>query len=359
MPRRLDPDTFSRSLEKADALDALYVISGDEPLLVTEATDALRHAARKAHYTERNSFVMDSRSDWSEVDEAMQNLSLFGDRRLVEIQIPAGKPGKNGADALTGLAKRQSGAHDDGVSCVVCLPRLDKASRSSKWATTLWQLATVVEIPTVQRHDLPQWIRQRLARQNQSTDPETANWIADRVEGNLLAAHQEIMKLGLLYPEGELNPQDIERAVLNVARYDVFSLRDSMLSGQPTRALKVLSGLKAEGEALPLVLWAVADEIRILSRLSLARQQGRPINELMRTNRLFGQRETIARRALETVTPAVWVASIQHAHDIDRLIKGLNVNGRLPDPWEELARLVLRIALATSNKPNQSPRHAA
>lgn len=358
MPRRLDPDTFSRSLEKANALDALYVISGDEPLLVTEATDALRQAARNALYTERSSFIMDARSDWAEVDGAMQNLSLFGDRRLIEIQIPTGKPGKNGAEALINLAKRQVDTGDEGVSCVVSLPRLDKAGRASKWATALWQSATVVEIPLVQRHDLPQWIGRRLARQNQSTDTATEHWIADRVEGNLLAAHQEIMKLGLLYPEGRLDPSEVERAVLNVARYDVFSLRDSMLSGQSARALKVLSGLKAEGEALPLVLWAVAEEIRILSRLSLALRQGRPLSELMRTHRLFGQRETIARRALETVKPAVWAASIQHAHDIDRLIKGLSVNGRLPDPWDELARLVLRISLATSNKPNQSPRQA-
>jgi|TARA_R110000851_G_scaffold165169_2_gene309913 DNA polymerase-3 subunit delta len=359
MPSRLDPDAFSKILEKANALDALYVISGDEPLLVTETTDALRQAARKAQFTERSSFVVDSRSDWAEIDGAMQNLSLFGDRRLVEIQIPTGKPGKNGAEALVSLAKRQAEANDDGVSCVVSLPRLDKASRSSKWATALWQSATVIEIPVVPRHDLPQWIGHRLARQKQSTDAETRNWIADRVEGNLLAAHQEIMKLGLLYPEGQLSAQDVERAVLNVARYDVFSLRDAMLTGESARALKVLSGLKAEGEALPLVLWAVAEEIRILSRLSLARRQGRAMGELMRAHRLFGAREAAARRALETVTPAVWAASIQHAHDIDRLIKGLTVNGRLPDPWEELARLVLRIALATSNKPNHSSRHAA
>ncbi|HCN71218.1 MAG TPA: DNA polymerase III subunit delta, partial [Pusillimonas sp.] len=119
MPSRLDPDAFSKILEKANALDALYVISGDEPLLVTETTDALRQAARKAQFTERSSFVVDSRSDWAEIDGAMQNLSLFGDRRLVEIQIPTGKPGKNGAEALVSLAKRQAEANDDGVSCVV------------------------------------------------------------------------------------------------------------------------------------------------------------------------------------------------------------------------------------------------
>ncbi len=359
MSRRLDSDAFAKQLDNAQTLDALYVVSGDEPLLATEAIDALRQAARRLQFVERNSFVMDARSDWAEIDGAMQNLSLFGDRRLVEIQIPTGKPGKNGAEALINLAQRQANRSDDSVACVVSLPRLDKSSRSSKWATALWQLATLIEIPVIQRHDLPNWINRRLARQNQSIDPATASWIADRVEGNLLAAHQEIMKLGLLYPEGQIAADEVERAVLNVARYDVFGLRDAMLSGEPARALKVLSGLKAEGEALPLVLWAVAEEIRILSRLSLARQQGRPTNELMRTHRMFGQRETIARRALEKVPPATWAASIQHAHDIDRLIKGLSVNARLPDPWEELTRLVLRIALATSNKPNQFSSHAA
>jgi DNA polymerase-3 subunit delta len=359
MSRKLDPEAFARNLGNAQTLNALYVVSGDEPLLVTEAIDALRQTARRLQFSERSSFVMDARSDWGEIDSAMQNLSLFGERRLVEIQIPTGKPGKNGAEALINLAQRQANNPNDGVACIISLPRLDKSSRSSKWASALWQSATLVEIPVIQRHDLPQWINRRLARQNQSTDPATASWIADRVEGNLLAAHQEIMKLGLLYPEGKIGPEDVERAVLNVARYDVFSLRDAMLSGESARALKVLSGLKAEGEALPLVLWAVAEEIRILSRVSLARQQGRPTNDLIRTHRLFGQRETIARHALERVPPATWAASIQHAHDIDRLIKGLNVNARLPDPWEELSRLVLRLSLATSNKPNQSSSHAA
>lgn len=352
MARKLDPDVFVKNLEKASTLDTLYVISGDEPLLVTEAVDALRQAARRAQYTERSRFVMDARSNWSEIDGALQNLSLFGDRRLVEIQMPSGKPGKVGADTLIRLAEHQSHTADEGVSCVVSLPRLDKAGRSSKWATALWQSAIVVEVPLIQRNDLPRWINRRLARQNQSVDSATENWIADRVEGNLLAAHQEIMKLGLLYPEGHIEGQNVERAVLNVARYDVFSLRDAMLSGQSARALKILSGLKAEGEALPLVLWAVAEEIRILSRLAIAQQQGQPLGELMRSHRLFGPRETLARRALGAVSPAVWAASIQHAHDIDRLIKGLNVNGRLSDPWEELARLVLRIALVTSNKPH-------
>lgn len=358
MKRRLDPDTFAQHLGKTSSLDPLYIMSGDEPLLITEATDALRQAAKTAGYSERSSFVMDARSDWSEIDGAMQNLSLFGDRRLVEIQIPTGKPGKTGAEALQALCERSVNAPSEDVICVISLPRLDKTSKSSKWATALWKNATVLEVPLIQRTELPHWIGQRLARQKQSADPPALAWITDHVEGNLLAAHQEIMKLGLLYPEGTLAQGDVEQAVLNVARYDVFSLRDAMLSGQAGRALTILLGLKAEGEALPLVLWAIAEEIRILSRLSLAKQQGQPTTELMRSHRLFGQRETLARRALDNVPPALWAAAIQHAHDIDRLIKGLNVPGRLADPWEELARLALRMALATSSHPAHSTRHA-
>lgn len=343
----LDANGLAEHLERAGpGLAPLYTVSGDEPLLVTEAVDALRGAARAAGYTDRTSLVLDARSDWSAVAAATQSVSLFGDRRILELKIPTGKPGKTGGETLARLAEQARAQPDPDTLVVVALPRLDKATRDSKWVQALAQGGIMADIASIERGRLPAWIGARLARQNQRTDAATLQWMADKVEGNLLAAHQEIQKLGLLYPEGQLAAEDVERAVLNVARYDVFGLRDAMLAGDSARTLRMLDGLRAEGEALPLVLWAVGEEIRLLARLAEARQQGQDMPGLMRRLRVFGAHERLAMQALGRVPARAWPAAVQHAHEVDRLIKGLSVPGRLADAWEEMARLALRVAAA-------------
>src|SRR5690606_34122755 len=290
--------------------------------------------------------VMDARSDWSAVTAATQSVSLFGDRRVLEIKLPTGKPGKTGADTLARLAAQAATQPDPDTLVVVALPRLDKATRAAKWAQALAQGGVMVELPSIERGRLPAWIGARLARQNQRADSATLQGMADKVEGNLLAAHQEIQKLALLYPEGQLAAEDVERAVLNVARYDVFGLRDAMLAGDAPRTVRMIAGLRAEGEALPLVLWAVGDEIRLLARVAQARAAGQDAGALMRRLRIFGAHERLATQALGRVPARAWPAAVQHAHEVDRLIKGLSVPGRLSDPWEEMTRLALRVAAA-------------
>ncbi|MYN11550.1 DNA polymerase III subunit delta [Pusillimonas sp. TS35] len=345
MGRRIDADDLATRLASAQAeLDPLYIISGDEPLLAIEASDALRAAASRAGYGERVSLALDARGDWSSVIGATQNVSLFGDRRLVDLSIPSGKPGKTGADTLVRLADMVTGGALSDTVVLINLPRLDKTARTAKWVQALMAAGTSIDVATIDRASLPRWIAQRLARQRQQAERATLEWMADKVEGNLLAAHQEVQKLGLLYPEGTLSAQDVERAVLNVARYDVFGLRDAMLAGNPARAATILDGLRAEGEALPLVLWAVGDEIRVLARLAAAQAAGNDLGAEMRRQRVFGQREQLLRQALARVAPNSWPAAVQHAHDVDRLIKGLRTPGRLDDPWEELKRLALRVA---------------
>jgi DNA polymerase-3 subunit delta len=346
MAQSLDADRFADHLQRSGTrLAPLYTVSGDEPLLVTETMDALRAAARAAGYTERTSMVMDARSDWSAVLAATQSVSLFGDRRILELKIPTGKPGKTGADTLTRLAEQAHSQTDADTMLVVGLPRLDKATRDSRWAQAL-ALGIMVDVATVERTRLPGWIGARLARQNQQADNATLQWMADKVEGNLLAAHQEIQKLALLYPEGMLAAEDVERAVLNVARYDVFGLRDAMLAGDVSRTVRMLDGLRAEGEALPLVLWAVGEEIRVLARVAEARANGQDSSAVMRRLRIFGAHERLAMQALSRVPARAWPAAVQHAHEVDRIIKGLQVPGRLSDPWEEMTRLALRVAAA-------------
>lgn len=352
MGRRLDIERLLEQLAQAvQALDTLYVVMGDEPLLITEASDGLRAAASRAGYLERTSLVMDARSDWSALIAATQNISLFGDKRLVEVKLPSGKPGKTGGETLAKLAGLAQDGLLDGTLVLINLPRLDKTTRNSKWAGALLDAATLIEVPTIERAGLPRWIQQRMARQNQQLEPASLEWMADKVEGNLLAAFQEIQKLGLLYPEGKISAKDVEQAVLNVARYDIFGLRDAMLAGNPARALTVLAGLRAEGEALPLVLWAVGEEIRVMARLAATAAAGHDLSSALRQQRVFGPREQLVRQTLKRVPAQAWPAAVQHAHDVDRLIKGLKVAGRLDDPWEELARLTLRIANSGARSP--------
>jgi len=346
MARRLDPDSLLRQLQQASTpLAPLYIIAGDESLLVIEATDALRAAAVARGHTERTRLIMDARSDWTAVTGATQNVSLFGDRKLLELALPSGKPGKTGGETLEALAARVRNGELVDVVVTLSLPRLDRATRSAKWAAALLDAGTLVEVPSIERNALPRWIGQRLARQGQELDPDTLSWMAEKVEGNLLAAFQEIQKLGLLYPPGRLEGDDVRRAVLDVARYDVFDLRDAMLSGETSRALTILQALRGEGEALPLILWAVGDEIRLLARLAKLQAGRGDLGAEMRRSRVFGPREQGLRRTLARVPATTWPEALRHAHDIDRLVKGLKVPGRMDDPWEELARLLLRITV--------------
>ena len=346
MGRRLDASNLSNLLNKASALEPLYLVSGDETLLVIEACDTLRAAARQAGYTERISLTLDARSDWSTLIAATQSVSLFGDRRLVEVAIPSGKPGKTGSETLLKLADMASSQALADTIVLISLPRLDKTTRNSKWAQGLFDAGSAIEVATIGRAALPRWIGQRLAQQDQQLDHATLEWMADKVEGNLLAAHQEVQKLGLLYPAGKIDGADVERAVLNVARYDIFGLRDAMLKGETAKALTMLAGLRAEGEALPLVLWAVGDEVRVLARLAASRAAGHDLSAELKRQRVFGPREQLLRQTLDRLPAQTWPSAVQHAHDIDKLIKGLKVPNRLDDPWEELGLLILRIARA-------------
>ena len=356
MGRRLSlPDLNRQLAAQPPVLDGLYVLSGDEPLLLTEAADALRAAAAAAGFSQRTSLMLDARSDWSAVLAATQNISLFGDQTLLDLKLPSGKPGKTGADTLAQLAALTDSGAISHTRVILTLPRLDKATRSSKWCAALLQSATLVEIPTIERNALPDWISQRLSRQKQTLSRDSLEWMAEKVEGNLLAAHQEIMKLGLLYPEGTLTHEQVEQAVLDVARYDVNALRNAMLGGQARRALTVLDGLRAEGEALPLVLWAVTEELRALAQLAHAQSSRGDVLSLLRQLRVFGPREALLKQALAKTPPALWPAALLHAHDIDRLIKGLPTEDRLQDAWEELARLIARVAITCAGRRAPRP----
>jgi DNA polymerase-3 subunit delta len=335
-------------------LRSLYTLHGDEALLVQEAADAIRAAARQQGYTERSVHVVSgAHFDWSEVLAAGGSMSLFADRQILEIRVPTVKPGKEGSPMIQQLA--QSAEGNDSTLTLFILPRLDSATKKGAWFGALEQFGVSVQIDSLERAQLPQWIAQRLKLQNQSVAPgqegqNCLQFFADRVEGNLLAAHQEIQKLGLLYPAGELSQAQVEGAVLNVARYDVFKLSEAVLSGQIARVQRMLDGLQAEGEAAVLVHYALAEDIRALKRVKDAMAEGRPLPMALREQRIWGVREKLFERVLPKLTASRLAQLLQNAHQVDGIVKGLKVADWPTDPWQALQRLALRVSSACAAK---------
>ena len=335
-------------------LRSLYTLHGDEALLVQEAADAIRAAARQQGYTERSVHVVSgAHFDWSEVLAAGGSMSLFAERQILEIRVPTGKPGKEGSPMIQQLA--QSAEGNDSTLTLFVLPRLDSATKKGAWFGALEQFGVSLQIDSLDRAQLPQWIAQRLKLQNQSvaSGQDGQNWLqffADRVEGNLLAAHQEIQKLSLLYPAGELTHAQVESAVMNVARYDVFKLSEAVLAGQVARVQRMLDGLQAEGEAAVLVHYTLAEDIRALKRVKDAMAEGRPLPMALREQRIWGAREKLFERVLPKLSTARLAQLLKNAHQVDGIVKGLKVADWPTDPWQALQRLALRVSSACAIK---------
>lgn len=332
MPLRAEQ--LDAHLEKQLAL--LYVIHGDEPLLALEAADAVRAAARRRGHVEREVLQVERGFDWSALAHAGASLSLFGGAKIVELRMPSGKPGAEGGAAIVAYCERLA----PDVVTIVSLPRLDRATQSSAWFRALSEAGTVVDVFPIERARLPAWIGARLARQGQRAANEVLEFIADRVEGNLLAAHQEVQKLALLAPRGALSLDAVREAVANVARYDAFDASNALLAGDTARYARVIAGLRNEGEAPTLVLWAIAEDLRALARVQDGMRAGRALDQLLRENRVWGARQNAIRAGLRRVARAPIDQAIRRAAEIDRAIKGV---AKL-DPWEGFIRLGLELA---------------
>lgn len=333
-------------------LRSLYTLHGDEPLLIQEAADAIRSAAKAQGYTERTVHtVAGAHFDWSEVLASGGSLSLFADKQIVEIRIPTGKPGKDGSQILQQIAANAQ--DNDSVLTLVLLPRLDSQTIKGAWFGALDGFGVTVKVDPVERQALPQWIAQRLQQQGQNVvsgeeGQRTLQFFADRVEGNLLAAYQEIQKLGLLFPAGELSFDQVESAVLNVARYTPFKLAEAVLAGQVVRTQRMLDGLQAVGEPAVLVHWALSEDIRTLHRIRLAMDAGRPLPMALRENRVWGLKEKLMERVLPILNNAVLGKWLDDAHTVDGIVKGLKAPGWPADPWGALQQMAMRVALACS-----------
>jgi DNA polymerase III subunit delta len=354
---QIKAEQLAAHLQQASSkgLRPIYTVWGDEPLLAQEAGDALRMAARSLGYNERQVHtVAGAHFNWSALLGASQEMSLFADKQLIEIRIPSGKPGKDGSAALQRYCEIIAETASDDVLTVLQLPKLDRQQQQSAWFIALDQAGVMVRVDPVERKALPAWIAQRLSQQGQRVKggvegQQTLDFFADRVEGNLLAAHQEVMKLALLYPAGELSAADIEAAVLNVARYDVFKLGEAVLAGQVGRALRMLQGLQAEGEAAVLVHWTLSEDIRALKRVKDAVVGGQPLPMALRDARVWGNKERLFERIVPLLQPKALNELVQAAHICDGLVKGLRHPHWPTEPWAALRRLVLMLCAQSPN----------
>jgi len=333
---KLSSEDLPRHLAKG--LSPLYVIHGEALLLSIEAADAIRAAARAAGYDEREVLTAEQGFKWAELRNSAQSMSLFSARKLVELRIPTGKPGVEGAQTIQDYCEQL----DADTVTIVSLPKLDKTSQNSKWFTALAEHGMVIATEEIALNALPDWIAGRLQRQGQSTDRDTLRFLAERVEGNLLAAFQEIQKLALLFPAGPLSFEQVKDAVMDVARYDVLKLSEAMLAGDAARFARILDGLRAEGEATVLVLWAMAEDIRALAKVSRAAQRGDNLASALRDARVWGVRQKLVERAVRRFSPAFAEGALRKAAHIDKVVKGL----RDGDVWSELLQLGVRCARA-------------
>ncbi|MBI1175151.1 MAG: DNA polymerase III subunit delta [Sideroxydans sp.] len=333
---KLSAEDLPRHLPKG--LAPLYVIHGEALLLAIEAADAIRAAARAAGYDEREVLTAEPGFKWAALRNSAQSLSLFSSRKVVDLRIPSGKPGVEGAQSLQEYCAQMN----SDIVTLVTLPRLDKTTQNSKWFSALAAHGVVIAAEDISRNALPAWIAGRLKRQEQSADTDTLAFLANRVEGNLLAAYQEIQKLALLFPAGHLSFEQVKDAVMDVARYDVFKLSEAMLTGDAARFSRILDGLRAEGTATVLILWALTEDIRTVCKVLRAMRHSSNMAGALRDARVWGVRQQSVERAARRLSPALAGRALRQAAYVDKVAKGL----RRGDVWDELLQLGVRCARA-------------
>ncbi|MCU7907158.1 MAG: DNA polymerase III subunit delta [Candidatus Thiodiazotropha sp. (ex Epidulcina cf. delphinae)] len=330
---RLRNDQLTSRLQRD--LAPIYLLSGDEPLQMREAADEIRSAARRQGFSEREVLDQNSGFDWSALSAAAENLSLFGDRRLLELRLSNAKIGVEGGKALTAYCERPA----DDTLLLITLPKLEKAQTTGKWLKAIDRLGVIVQIRPVEGGRLAPWIEQRLRRAGLIPEAGVVEMLADRVEGNLLAAGQEIEKLRLLQGEGVVNAEQLAEVVADSARFDIFGLVDTLLVGEVAKGIRMLQGLKAEGVAAPVVLWALSREIRTLAEMAYEVEQGQSADQVMGAYRVWEKRKSMMRKALGR-RAAHWRRLLCCCADVDRAVKGLSH----ADPWLMLQNLAQGMA---------------
>ncbi len=331
---KLRPDQLSATLNKN--LASVYLVSGDEPLLIQEACDHIRKAAAQQGFTERDIFHVESNFDWNQLLASANSLSLFSDKKIFEIRMPSGKPGDKGTKAFLEYLEKPS---PDNLLLVIT-EKLDAATQKSKWVKAIEDNGAHVQIWPIPPSQLPRWIATRLQQSGLSADQHAIDVLASRVEGNLLAAAQEIEKLALLTTDKHISYELMASAVADSARYDVFSLADKALHGDARAAAKTLQGLKSEGTDAITLLWALLRDIRSLNQIAQATAQAKAFEWADRQAGIWEKRQPLIQNALRRLKPAQLQQMLRKANAIDKSIKGM----RNAEPWDELLDLVLNLA---------------
>jgi DNA polymerase-3 subunit delta len=331
---QLRPEQLASHLEKG--LAAAYLVYGEELLIQQEAVDAIRFAARRQGYAEREVFVIEKGFDWSLVQDAANALSLFAQRRILELRMPGGKPGDAGSRMLQGYLAQPP----EDTLLLLVTGKLDPSQRRAKWVQALERAGVSIAAWPIDAQRLPAWIRERMRARGLRPSHEAVELLAERVEGNLLACAQEIEKLRLLHGAGELDAAAVLASVADSARFGLFTLVDSALKGEGVRTVRMLNGLRAEGVEPPLVAWALAREVRGLEVMSRGVANGETVKRVMERSRVWPSRQAVVAAALKRHQPAVWQALLSHCARIDRVIKG-QLQG---NAWDELIQLSLQLA---------------
>lgn len=338
---KVRPEQLAGTLSKG--LSPIYLVSGDEQLLVQEACDTIRQAARKAEFSERELFHTDPGFDWGQILSAANSLSLFAERKLIELRITNGKPGDKGSKALVEYTQNPG---EDNLLLIIT-PKLDGAQQRAKWFKAIEKAGVFVQIWPITPQQLPRWIGQRLQQAGLKADSQATDILASRVEGNLLAAAQEIEKLKLLCSDGFVSADLMASAVADSARYDVFGLVDKALHGDARGAVKTLNGLKGEGTDATVVLWALAREIRTLAQMAHSTSQGQNFDWAAKQAGVWDKRKPLMQSTLRRFRLPQLQQLLRKANAIDKAIKGM----RRADPWDELMDLTLNLAGTFSLSP--------
>ncbi|MGK2914367.1 MAG: DNA polymerase III subunit delta [Porticoccaceae bacterium] len=335
----LRPERLGSHLERT--LAPVYLVSGDEPLLIQEAGDAIRTKARQSGFSERVLFHADDKSfDWQQVLVEANSLSLFADKKILEIRLNSGKPGDQGSKVIQAYCTAPAATN----LLILITPKLDKTAQGNKWFKALNTAGVVVQIWPVTSEEMPRWMGERLRQAGIRASGEAIKILAERVEGNLLAAMQEIEKLKLLAPTGEVSGTVISTLVSDSARYNVFALMDRILDGDSAASVRILRGLRDEDTEATALLWALTRELRALIEVAEAAARGEGIDAAFARLRVWDKRKPLVRKALHRVTPAKLGLLLRQAGAIDRAVKGL----RNASVWDELTALALALSGANS-----------
>lgn len=338
------PNQLLSHLERAES--PIYIVSGDEPLLVQETCDLIRSRLRKVGFTERELFHAEANFDWQQVLFSANSMSLFAGQKLLEIRMATTKPGDKGV-ALQSFVENPG----QGTVIMLVMPRLDKGTQKTKWFQTIERSGVFVQVWPIELTDLPRWIESRFRKAGLIATRDAVTAMVDRVEGNLLAAVQEIERLKLVSVDGKVDVAEVSEGVANSSRYDVFTLLDAAVDGDAIRTLKIVQGLQLEGVDMLYIVAMLGRELRGLVMMAREMSSG-SLDTALKKGRVWAKRKPLVSKCLKDHHEREFQELLSRLNDIDSMVKGISTG----NPWNELTSVMLQLAGAWV-APRQVLRH--